>query len=92
MKRLTVAVAVAASAMVMISGCSGASNDGGDTTCKDFLAMRVNDRDAAVAKMLKEREARNASTSDVESKRTILAGLCQPADKQGSKISDLASG
>jgi acid stress chaperone HdeA len=90
MKRLSVAVAVAASAMVVIGGCSGASNDGGDTTCKDFLAMRVNDRDAAVAKMLKAREARNASTSDVESKRTILAGLCQPADKQGSKISDLA--
>jgi hypothetical protein len=33
MKRLSVAVAVAASAMVVISGCSGASNDGGDTTC-----------------------------------------------------------
>ena len=88
MKRLS--VAVAASAMVVISGCSGASNNGGDTTCKDFLAMRVNDKDAAVAKMLKEREARNASTGDVEAKRTILVGLCQPADKQGTRISDLA--
>jgi acid stress chaperone HdeA len=90
MKRLSVAVAVAACAMVLISGCSGASNDGGDTTCKDFLAMRINDRDATVAKMLKEREARNASTGDIDDKRTILMGLCQPADKQGSKISDLA--
>jgi acid stress chaperone HdeA len=90
MTRLSVAVAVTASAVVLISGCSGASNDGGDTTCKDFLAMRVNDKDAAVAKMLKEREARNASTGDVDDKRTILMGLCQSADKQGSKISDLA--
>jgi acid stress chaperone HdeA len=88
MKRL--AVAVATSAMILISGCSGASNSGGDTTCKDFLGMRVNDRDAAVAKMLKEREARNASTGDIEDKRTMLVGLCQPSDKQGSKISDLA--
>ena len=83
-------MAVAVSAMVLISGCSGASNDGGDTTCKSFLAMRVDDRDAAVAKMLKEREARNASTGEVDDKRTILMGLCQPADKQSSKISDLA--
>jgi acid stress chaperone HdeA len=88
MKR--VAVAVAAGAMVLISGCSGASNNGGDTNCKDFLAMRVSDRDATVAKMLKEREGRNASTGDIEDKRAILVGLCQPADKQGSRISELA--
>ena len=84
------AVAVAASAMVFIGGCSGASNDGGDTTCKTFLAMRVNDRDATVAKMFKEREGRNASTGDIEAKRAVLVGLCQPADKQDSKISELA--
>ena len=90
MKQRSVAAAAAASALILISGCSGASNNGGDTTCKDFLAMRVDDRDATVAKMLKEREARNASTADVEDKRTMLVGLCQPSDKQGSKISDLA--
>jgi acid stress chaperone HdeA len=76
--------------MVLISGCSGASNDGGDTTCKSFLAMRNDDRAATVAKMLKEREGRNASTADVESKRAILVGLCQPTDIRGSKISELA--
>jgi acid stress chaperone HdeA len=88
MKR--VSIAAAAIAMVLIAGCSGASNSGGDTTCKDFLAMRVSDKDAAVAKMLKAREGHNASTGDVEDKRTVLVGLCQPSDKQGSKISDLA--
>jgi acid stress chaperone HdeA len=90
MKRLSVAVAAAASAVVVISGCAGASNNGGDTTCKDFLTMRNDDRDAAVAKMLKEREGRNASTGDIEDKRMILVGICQPTDKQGSKISELA--
>jgi acid stress chaperone HdeA len=88
MKRLS--VALAASAMVLISGCAGASNNGGDTTCKDFLAMRDSDKDATVAKMLKEREGRNASTGDIENKRMILIGFCQPADKQGTKISELA--
>ncbi|MDT5014952.1 MAG: hypothetical protein QOD39_1112, partial [Mycobacterium sp.] len=32
----------------------------------------------------------NASTADVEAKRRVLIGLCQPADKQGAAISDLA--
>jgi acid stress chaperone HdeA len=90
MKQLSIAVAAAASALVLISGCSGASNNGGNTTCKDFLAMRDNDKDAAVARMLKEREGRNASTGDIEAKRMILVGFCQPTDKQDSKISELA--
>jgi acid stress chaperone HdeA len=90
MKQLLVAVATAASAMVLITSCSGASNNSGDTTCKDFLAMRNSDRDATVAKMLKEREGRNASTGDIEDKRMILVGLCQRADKQRAKISELA--
>jgi len=76
--------------MILITGCSGASNNGGDTICKDFLAMRDSDKDAAVARMLKEREGRNASTGDIKDKRMILVGLCQPTDKQGSKISQLA--
>ena len=89
MNQLSVAVAAAVAAMILVSGCSGASNSGGDTTCTDFLSMRDRDRDATVAKMLKEREGRNASTGDIEEKRMILVGLCQPADKQGSKISEL---
>jgi acid stress chaperone HdeA len=85
--------AVAAAAVIgglVLGGCGGASNSGGDTTCKDFLAMSDNDKDATSARMLKERNGRNASTQDVEIKRITLVGLCQPADKQGAKIDDLA--
>jgi len=42
-----------------------------------------------VARMLKERNGRNASTSDVEAKRASLIGPCKPADKQAVKIGDL---
>ena len=49
----------------------------------------TNDKDATVAKMLKERNGRNASTSDVEAKRATLIGSCKPADKQAVKIGDL---
>ena len=52
--------------------------------------MSDSNRDAAVADMLKEREKRNASTSDVVAKRMVLVKSCQPTDKQGAKIGDIA--
>ncbi len=90
MKRTSVAVAAAASVMVLLGGCAGAGNGGGDTTCKEFAAKSNDDKDATVAKMLKGRDARNASTGDVERLRMKLVDLCQPADKQSVKIGDLA--
>jgi acid stress chaperone HdeA len=90
MRRAVTAAAAVLCAVAIISGCGGAGNSGGDTTCKDFLAMSDNDKDATAAKMLKERNGRNASTSDVKGERVILVGLCKPTDKQGTKISDLA--
>jgi acid stress chaperone HdeA len=88
MKRTS--VAVAASALVLLGGCAGAGNDGGATTCKEFGSKSNADKDATVAKMLKERNARNASTGDVERTRMTLVELCQPNAKQSVKIGDLA--
>ena len=90
--RPTAAAAAAAILCVaaIVGGCGGASNSGGDTTCKDFLAMSDNDKDATAAKLLKERNASNSSTNDVVAKRLALDGLCKPADKQGTKLSDVA--
>lgn len=75
--------------MAVTTGCSGASNSGGDTTCADFLAMRTEDQDATVAKLLKERNATNSSAGDVMSKRAVLAGLCTSEGRQDAKIGDL---
>ena len=91
MNRLSAAMAVVASVVALVSGCSGgASNSGGDTICKDFLVMRDDDKDATTAKMLKERDGRNASTGDVKAERAILVGFCQRPEKQNAKISDVA--
>jgi acid stress chaperone HdeA len=86
----TAVFAAAVVGALLLGGCGGASNSGGDTTCKDFLAMSDNDKDATAARMLKERNGRNASTQDVELKRFALIGLCQPGAKQDAKIGDLA--
>lgn len=76
-------------AVGVMTGCSGASNSGGDTKCVDFLAMRTDDQDATVAKFLKERDGRNSSTADVMSKRAAIAELCAPEDRRDAKIGDL---
>ena len=86
----TAATAAILCVVAILSGCGGASNSGGDTTCAEFLARDDSGRDAIAAKMLKERNGSNSSTNDVVAKRLALDGLCKPADKQGAKISDLA--
>jgi acid stress chaperone HdeA len=89
-KQLAVSLCAALGVVGVLAGCSGASNSGGDTTCKDFVAMRSSDQDATVAKLLKERNGRNASTSDVVDTRLKLVDACAPSDKQGVDIGTLA--
>jgi acid stress chaperone HdeA len=80
---------VAVLAVALLAGCSGASNSGGDTTCRDFLTMRQDDMDATVAKLLKARNGRNSSTTDVINTRIGIVAACSPADKGDVKIGDV---
>ncbi len=52
--------------------------------------MRTDDMDAVVARMLKERNGRNASTMDVVNTRLKLVDACASADKGDVKIGQLA--
>lgn len=83
-------LAVVASVIALLTGCSGASNSGGDTTCRDFLAMRTENMDATVARMLKERNGRNSSTTDVVDTRVKTLTACAAPDRGDVKIGDLA--
>ncbi len=74
---------------MLVAGCSGASNSGGSTSCADFLAMRTDNQDATVAKLLKERNGRNSSTGEVVDTRASLVASCGPGDKKDTEIGDL---
>lgn len=82
-------VVAAVCLVALLAGCSGASNSGADTTCRDFLAMRQENQDATVARMLKERNGRNSSTTDVINTRIKTLAACKPADKADTAIGDL---
>ena len=87
-KRLAALLGACACALALVSGCT--NNGSGDSSCGDFLGMTNEGKDAAVARMLKDRNGRNASTGDVEAKRVAIVGLCQAPGKQSAKISDVA--
>jgi acid stress chaperone HdeA len=89
MTRLARALAAVACVTTLVSGCAGASNSGGNTTCADFLAKRTDDLDATVARMLKERNAKNSSTMDVINTRIKIVNACSGADKAGVEIGSL---
>jgi hypothetical protein len=74
---------------MVVAGCSGASNSGGKTTCGDFLAMRTEDQDATVAKLLKERIGRNSATGDIVAKRDSILESCGADDRTDAQIGDL---
>jgi acid stress chaperone HdeA len=90
-KHSSVLAVVAAVGLIgIVGGCSGGvGNSGGDTSCKDFLAMSNDDMEATTAKMLKERDGRNASTGDVRNERAIVYNFCSRPDKAGAKLSDV---
>jgi hypothetical protein len=81
--------AAAACLVVLVAGCSGASNSGGKTTCEDFLAMRTDDQDATVAKLLKERNGRNSATGEIVDKRESIVESCGSGDNGDADIGDL---
>ncbi|MCP9275532.1 hypothetical protein [Mycolicibacterium arenosum] len=89
MKHVAVAVGSVVGVLALLTGCSGASNSGGDTTCRDFLAMRTENMDATVARMLKERNGRNSSTTEVVDTRVTTLAACAPPDRGDVTIGDL---
>ena len=77
-------VAVLAAIGVAIAGC--AANGDGSTTCQDFNGMSRDERGATVARMLKERNGLNSSTSDVMTQVSTTLRACSSADNQDKTL------
>ncbi|MBJ7337790.1 hypothetical protein [Mycolicibacterium sp.] len=79
-------VAVLAAIGVALAGCSGIGDE--STTCKDFNGMSQDTRSATVAAVLKARNGRNASTSDVQAKVQSTAAFCAVGANQDKTVAD----
>jgi acid stress chaperone HdeA len=88
LKRMTVMTSVVAAAVALsalVSGC-GAKVEGGDTTCKDYIAANDADQQTAVSKMLKDEKGTDAAQLEITGTKLSVQTFCQTAGKEDSKI------
>lgn len=67
---------------VGLAACAGIGDE--STTCKDFTGMSQDTRSATIANVLKARNGRNASTSDVQTGVASTLAFCS-IDGNGGK-------
>lgn len=78
--------AVLAAMGVALAGCAGIGDQ--TTTCKDFTGMSQATRSATVANVLKARNGRNASTSDVQTMVDRTLAFCSTPGNQDKTVDD----
>lgn len=69
----------------LLSGC-GAKVEGGDTTCKDYLAANDADQQTAVSKMLKDEKGTDAAQLEITGTKLSVSTFCQTAGKEDTPI------
>jgi acid stress chaperone HdeA len=88
LKRMTVMTSVVAAGVALsalVGGC-GAKVEGGDTTCKDYIAANDADQQTAVSKMLKDEKGTDAAQLEITGTKLSVQTFCQTAGKEDSKI------
>ncbi|GAB7068793.1 hypothetical protein H7J06_05795 [Mycobacterium hodleri] len=81
-------VAVLAAIGVALAGCAGIGD--ASTTCHDFTGMSRDTRSATVANVLKARNGRNASTSDVATRVAATLEFCGKDANRDKTVGDLS--
>ena len=94
MKRLVAAAFAAASAAIMISGCSSSEiiNTGGDTKCSDYLTQDEKKQNDEVSKMLKDKNGTDPNNLEISATRLSAMTYCQTVGKPDTKISEAPHG
>ncbi len=90
LKRMMVMTSVVAAGLTcgaLLSGC-GAKVEGGDTSCKEYLAANDADQQTAVSKMLKDEKGTDAAQLVITGTKLSVQTFCQTAGKEDSKIKE----
>ncbi|MEU0497794.1 hypothetical protein [Mycobacterium sp. NPDC006124] len=81
-------VAVFAAIGVTLAGCAGIGDE--STTCHDFTGMSQDTRSATIANVLKARNGRNASTSDVAARVAATLEFCGKDANRDKDVGDVS--
>ncbi len=88
MIRLATMLATGLAAAALFSGCSSTViNQGGDTSCKDFVAAEEKKHNDAVSKMLKDSKGVDPSSLEISGTRLSVQTYCQTVATPDTKIS-----
>ncbi|AMU31822.1 Uncharacterised protein [Mycobacteroides abscessus] len=82
------AVAIFAVTAVSLAGCSNVINQGGDTTCKEFLTQDDNAQNDAVTKMLKDENQQEPSGLQTTAAKNSAMAYCKTLGNEKSKIKE----
>lgn len=80
-------VAVLAAIGVALAGCAGIGDQ--STTCRDFTGMSHDTQSATIANVLKARNGRNASTSDVMTRVATTLEFCSKDANRDKTVDDV---
>lgn len=82
------AVAIFAVTAVSLAGCSDVINQGGDTTCKEFLTQDDNAQNDAATKMLKDENQQEPSGLQTTAAKNSAMAYCKTLGNEKSKIKE----
>lgn len=85
MKRSVTALMAGMFAGAMLAGCSP-SVQGGDTTCKDYLAADDQTKTEAVTKMLKDEKGADPAQLEITATQAAVSTWCQTLGTPDTQI------
>jgi acid stress chaperone HdeA len=78
--------AVLAAIGICLTACAGIGDE--STSCTDFTGMSQDTRSATIANVLKARNGRNASTSDVQTAVATTLAFCSTDANRDKTVGD----
>jgi acid stress chaperone HdeA len=81
-------LAAAAAAAALLSGCSGVTNAGGDTKCKDYQSADEKTQNESITKMLKDEGKNEPANAELTATRLSITTYCQTVGKPDSTIKE----
>lgn len=83
------AVVALLASSVIVAGCSGSSaNNGGDTSCADFLEMNGSEQTEVITKFMED-EGRDLSGANVNLHKLSAIAFCNTVGMPDSKIREI---
>ena len=90
MKQFGLAITGGLTAALLFGGCS--TNDGGETTCKEFNTHDEATQNSAISKMLKDENGTDPSNLEITATRLSALTYCKTLGKEDTKIHEAAHG